>query len=46
MSKNEFLFYSFQTELEQLKQQVQEKTYLEEEVLRLRAEVNHLRNLY
>ena len=32
--------------MEQLKQQVQDKAYLEEEVRRLRSEVNQLRNLY
>jgi len=39
-------FLTLQNEMEQLKQQVQDKAYLEEEVRRLRSEVNQLRNLY
>ena len=40
------MIYEFQNEMEQLKQQVRDKAYLEEEVRRLRSEVNELRNLY
>merc|ERR1712071_121091 len=39
-------FLTLQNEMEQLKQQVRDKAYLEEEVRRLRSEVNELRNLY
>lgn len=41
-----FRFHLMKNELEQLKTQVQEKAYLEEEVRRLRQEVNQLRKLH
>ncbi|KAI9555250.1 hypothetical protein GHT06_017765 [Daphnia sinensis] len=39
-------FLTLQNELEQLRRQIQDKAYLEEEVRQLREEVNQLRNLY